>query len=388
MHHILKVKELITPLESIQGAVIAWDDKGRITYAGTGVNAPDINSEVMDLGSMTAIPGLIDIHVHGGWGVEFGSGDLDAGLQSYSAKVVTSGVTGFLLTISGPSHGAIVEMIASYVPLLNSTFPGAAPLGFHLEGPFLNPEKHGAFNPDWLHNPSVEEVRDYIEAAQGWLRQVSLAPELEDAFETAAYLRERSICASLAHTSADYETAAKALAGDFTHVTHTFNAQSPFHHREPGAVGAILASDNTSAELIADIVHVHPGAMKVLVRCLGSERVVLITDAMPGAGLADGGYTLIGQQVTVEEGKAYLKDGTIAGSVATLDACVRNMVKNVGVPPLEAVRMASYNPARVIGVEDTAGKIEVGRPADITLVDDDLRVKAVYRRGKLRFQAS
>ena len=388
MHHILKVKELITPLESIQGAVIAWDDKGRITYAGTGVNAPDINSDVMDLGSMTAIPGLIDIHVHGGWGVEFGSGDLDAGLQSYSAKVVTSGVTGFLLTISGPSHGAIVEMIASYVPLLNSTFPGAAPLGFHLEGPFLNPEKHGAFNPDWLHNPSVEEVRDYIEAAQGWLRQVSLAPELEDAFETAAYLRERSICASLAHTSADYETAAKALAGDFTHVTHTFNAQSPFHHREPGAVGAILASDNTSAELIADIVHVHPGAMKVLVRCLGSERVVLITDAMPGAGLADGGYTLIGQQVTVEEGKAYLKDGTIAGSVATLDACVRNMVKNVGVPPLEAVRMASYNPARVIGVEDTAGKIEVGRPADITLVDDDLRVKAVYRRGKLRFQAS
>jgi len=388
MHHILKVKELITPLESIQGAVIAWDDKGRITYAGTGVNAPDINSDVMDLGSMTAIPGLIDIHVHGGWGVEFGSGDLDAGLQSYSAKVVTSGVTGFLLTISGPSHGAIVEMIASYVPLLNSTFPGAAPLGFHLEGPFLNPEKHGAFNPDWLHNPSVEEVRDYIEAAQGWLRQVSLAPELEDAFETAAYLRERGICASLAHTSADYETAAKALAGDFTHVTHTFNAQSPFHHREPGAVGAILASDNTSAELIADIVHVHPGAMKVLVRCLGSERVVLITDAMPGAGLADGGYTLIGQQVTVEEGKAYLKDGTIAGSVATLDACVRNMVKNVGVPPLEAVRMASYNPARVIGVEDTAGKIEVGRPADITLVDDDLRVKAVYRRGKLRFQAS
>ena len=388
MHHILKVKELITPLESIQGAVIAWDDKGRITYAGTGVNAPDINSEVMDLGSMTAIPGLIDIHVHGGWGVEFGSGDLDAGLQSYSAKVVTSGVTGFLLTISGPSHGAIVEMIASYVPLLNSTFPGAAPLGFHLEGPFLNPEKHGAFNPDWLHNPSVEEVRDYIEAAQGWLRQVSLAPELENAFETAAYLRERSICASLAHTSAKYETAAKALAGDFTHVTHTFNAQSPFHHREPGAVGAILASDNTSAELIADIVHVHPGAMKVLVRCLGSERVVLITDAMPGAGLADGEYTLIGQDVTVEEGKAYLKDGTIAGSVATLDACVRNMVKNVGVPPLEAVRMASYNPARVIGVEDTAGKIEVGRPADITLVDDDLRVKAVYRRGKLRFQAS
>ncbi len=388
MHHILKVKELITPLESIQGAVIAWDDKGRITYAGTGMNAPDINSEVMDLGSMTAIPGLIDIHVHGGWGVEFGSGDLDAGLQSYSAKVVTSGVTGFLLTISGPSHGAIVEMIASYVPLLNSTFPGAAPLGFHLEGPFLNPEKHGAFNPDWLHNPSVEEVRDYIEAAQGWLRQISLAPELEDAFETAAYLRERGICASLAHTSADYETAAKALAGDFTHVTHTFNAQSPFHHREPGAVGAILASDNTSAELIADIVHVHPGAMKVLVRCLGSERVVLITDAMPCAGLEDGGYTLIGQQVTVEEGKAYLKDGTIAGSVATLDACVRNMVKNVGVPPLEAVRMTSYNPARVIGVEDTAGKIEVGRPADITLVDDDLRVKAVYRRGKLRFQAS
>jgi N-acetylglucosamine-6-phosphate deacetylase len=385
MHQILKVKELFTPMESISDAIIAWDESGIIMYAGARENAPDLKGEVLDLIELTALPGLIDIHVHGGWGVEFGTGDLLAGLQTYSENVTTSGVTGFLLTVSGPTHNAIVKMISEYVPLLERTFPGAVPLGFHLEGPFLNPEQHGAFNPNWLHNPSIKEVRDYIDAAQGWLRQVSLAPELENAFETAAYLREHDIRASLAHTSAGYETAAKALAGDFTHVTHTFNAQSSFHHRNPGVVGAILASDNVSAELIADTVHVHPGAMKVLVRCLGSERIVLITDAMPGAGMADGEYTLVGQQVKVKKGKAYLQDGTIAGSVATLDKCMHNMVKTDGVLPLEAARMVSLNPATVINMEDTLGIVAVGRNADITLIDRDMKVCYVFVCGQQKY---
>jgi N-acetylglucosamine-6-phosphate deacetylase len=385
MHQILKVKELFTPLESICDAIIAWDENGIIIYAGAREDAPDLKGEVLNLSNLTAMPGLIDIHVHGGWGVEFGNGDLLAGLQTYSEKVTTSGVTGFLLTVSGPTHNAIVKMIAEYVPILEGTFLGAVPLGFHLEGPFLNPEQHGAFNPDWLHNPSIKEVREYIDAAQGWLRQVSLAPELENAFETAAYLREHGICASLAHTCAGYETAAKALAGDFTHITHTFNAQSSFHHRKPGVVGAILSSDNPSAELIADMVHVHPGAMKVLVRCLGSERIVLITDAMPGAGMVDGEYSLIGQLVKVKEGKAYLEDGTIAGSVATLDNCMHNMVKTVGVLPQEAARMASLNPTTVIRMEDTLGIVAVGRNADITLIDRDMKVRSVFVCGDQKY---
>jgi len=386
MNTMMKVKELFTPLESIPTALIAWDESGKIAYAGPENDAPPLKGETLDRSNLSAMPGLIDIHVHGGWGVEFGSGDLRQGLKTYSKKVISRGVTGFLVTVSGPSHAAILNILESYAALLDETYPGAVPLGFHLEGPFLNPERHGAFNPDWLHNPSIEKIKDFTKAAGGYLRQVSLAPELENAFETAAFLREKGIRVALAHSSADYDTAAKALAGDFTHITHTFNAQSAFHHREPGVVGAILTSNNTSAELIADTVHVHPAAMRVLLRCLGAERVVLITDAMPGAGLGDGEYTLIGQKVTLKDGRAALPDGTLAGSIATLDTCLRNIVFAAGASPLDAARMASYNPATVIGMDERIGCLTPGHDANITLVDEKLGVEAVFLRGKLQYQ--
>ena len=385
---ILKVKHLFTPLEIISDALIAWDENGKIIFVGPRCDAPKLNGEIYDFSDLSAMPGFIDIHVHGGWGVEFGRGNLKDGLHAYSQKAPSSGVTGFLITVSGPSPIEIIDTIRSYVPLLRGEFPGAIPLGFHLEGPFLNPDRHGAFNPDWLHNPTIAEMQGYIDVANGHLRQVSLAPELENAFEVANLLHERGIRVALAHSSADYDLAAKALAGSFTHVTHTFNAQKPFHHRQPGVIGAILTSENVTAELIADTVHVHPAAMEILVRCLGSDRVVLITDAMSGAGMEDGQYHLIGQEVTVKQGKAYLPDGTIAGSVATLDQCVRNMVNKVGVPTLHAVKMASINPAATIGLPNRFGSVEKHRIADIALTDEKLNVKAVFVRGKLLYSSS
>ena len=187
-----------------------------------------------------------------------------------------------MITVSGPTHSEIVNIISSYVHLLKKQdYIDAIPLGFHLEGPFLSPQRHGAFDPAWLHNPTIDETRDYIDAAQGFLRQVSLAPELDNAFEVAYFLHKQGIRVALAHSATDYEMAAKALRGNFTHITHTFNAQSPLHHRKPGVVGAILTSENATAELIADTVHVHPAAMEVLVKCLGPERIVLILTLWP-----------------------------------------------------------------------------------------------------------
>lgn len=232
----------------------------------------------------------------------------------------------------------------------------------------------------------MEQAASVLEAGRGWVRSMTLAPELPGAGEVAALLRSRAVVAAMGHTNADYETASAALRGNFTHVTHTFNAQRGFHHRDPGVFGAIMASDYVTAELIADTVHVHPGAMKMLVRCLGDDRVVLITDAMAGAGLPDGEYDLVGQRVTVEDGKATLADGTIAGSAVTMDLCIRNLHREVGVGLLDAVKMASLNAARVLGMSNDLGSLRVGRKANLVVIDDELNVTMTVVEGDIVYQ--
>lgn len=377
---------LITPETVITDACVQWDDSGLIRYAGQTSNAPSLPGDAIHAKTLTAIPGLIDMHVHGGFGITFGLGSLEDELRSYSQQVAAHGVTGFVITISGPDPDFITDKIVRYAALLEEKYAGAQPIGLHLEGPFLNPARHGAFNPDWIHNPSEQEMQRYIDAGKGWIKHVSLAPELPGSREVASMLRQHGIHAALGHSDTDYDTAAQALNGDFTHVTHTFNAQSSLHHRQPGVIGAILSSDNASAELIADGQHVHPAAMRIMVRCLGAERVCLITDAMPGAGLPDGDYELLGQAVRVQDGVARMPDGTFAGSTALMDDCLRNMVSLAGFPLADAARMAATNPARILGYGLSIGRIQKGFNADIALIDDDLRVKTTIKNGNFIFK--
>jgi N-acetylglucosamine-6-phosphate deacetylase len=290
-----------------------------------------------------------------------------------------------LLSITGPNMAVITQTIKGYVEIFEKIleWPGAIPLGLLLEGPFLNTERHGAFNPAWIHNPDIDEVKAYLDAGHGWIKQVSMAPELPNSEKTARLFSKAGVVVSLGHSNTDFETASAALQGLFSHVTHTFNAQSPLHQREPGVVGAVLASDKVTAELIGDGIHVHPAAMKILYRCLGPERIVLITDAMPGAGLPDGEYELLSQKITVKDGKATLPDGTIGGSTGTLDGCLRNMVQLAGVPLSEAARMASFNPVKVIGLENRMGSIEVGKEANLAILDEGLKVCMTIIKGKI-----
>jgi N-acetylglucosamine-6-phosphate deacetylase len=319
--------------------------------------------------------------------VNFGDGNLALELEKYSSFAASHGVTGFLLSVTGPDSGFITQQINAYATIFDNTpeWPGAIPLGLHLEGPFLNPEKHGAFNPDWIHNPGKAEIDAYLQAGNGWIKQVSMAPELPWAEAAAQMLVDAGVVVSLGHSNTTYEKACAALENNFSHVTHTFNAQSPFNHREPGVVGAVLSSDSATAELIGDGIHVHPAAMKILFRCLGPERIVLITDAMSGAGLPDGVYELLNQTVTVINGKATLPDGTIGGSTGTLDGCLRNLVNLVGVSLPDAVRMASFNPAKVIGEDERMGSIAVGKEANLVLLDEALIVKQTIVKGKTVF---
>jgi N-acetylglucosamine-6-phosphate deacetylase len=381
---LLNASVVLTPTEVVEhGAVVVGDD-GRIVYVGPAAEAPRVEGQDLDLRGRQLLPGLMDIHVHGGKGVTFGiPGQVAQDLCLYSEWVASTGVTGFLCSLDAPDAGTLVQVVEECVAALEAGLPGAEGLGIHLEGPFLNPAKKGAFNAAWLRQPTLSEADGLLRAGRGWIRQITLAPELPGAPEVAARMRAAGVVVSLGHSDGDYEAASAALRGDFTHVTHTFNAQRGFTQREPGVFGAVLASDKVTAELIADTIHVHPGAMKVLLRCLGTDRVVLITDAMTAAGLSDGQYDLVGNTVVVKDGRATLLDGTIAGSTVALSECVRNVNRQVGVPLPEAVKMASLNPARAMGMADRLGSIAVGKDGSLTVVDEDITVWLTMVKGKV-----
>lgn len=383
----LYLTRIFTPSGVASDTIVAADD-GTITYVGPMEAAPSMDGPRLDLRGHLVVPGFIDIHTHGGHGVTFGKMEtLEEDLRDYSAWVASTGVTGFLCTVAAPDPGSLRAVVARYIELFKEgTWPGATPLGLHLEGPFLSEEKKGAFNPKWLREPMLEEAEALLETGGRWIRQMTLAPELPGAKEIAALYRGEGVVVSLGHTNADYETASAALRGNCTHVTHTFNAQKGFHHRDPGVFGAIMASDYVTAELIADTIHVHPGAMKMLVRCLGTDRVVLITDAMAGAGLPDGEYDLVGHKVTVKNGKATLEDGTIAGSAATMAMCVHNLNSEVGVELTEAIKMASLNPAGVLGLRGTLGSLQIGKKANLTVIDEGVNVSMTMVDGKIVYQ--
>ena len=383
MKKILNNCQLILPEDILSHGAVVIGDQGKIISVGRESDLPDLDGQKMDLGGRFVSPGFIDIHVHGGNGITFGEGILAAGLVDYSNWVLSSGVTGFLTSITGATPEELVYKIQALVVEFEKGLPGAEGLGIHLEGPFMNIEKKGAQNPKWIRNPSLEETEMYLEAGKGWIKQVTIAPELPGAEKVAERFSNAGVVVAIGHSTADYETAKKAIRSHWKLITHTFNAQTGLHHRRPGVVGAVLASDEVTAELIADTVHVHPGAMKVLVRCLGSDRIVLVTDAMEAAGLPDGTYHLLGAKVIVKDGKATQEDGTIASSTALLNQCVRNMNEFVGVKLSDAVKMASLNPARVIGEGDDLGSLEVGKRANLTVVDDDLNVYMTLVNGEV-----
>ncbi|MDY6868802.1 MAG: N-acetylglucosamine-6-phosphate deacetylase, partial [Chloroflexota bacterium] len=294
-----------------------------------------------------------------------------------------NGVTGFLTTITAPTPDELVAMIQAFVAEFQKGLPGAQALGIHLEGPFMNLEKKGAQNPDWIRNPSIDEAKKYVEVGVGWIKQMTMAPELPNAEEVARLYRGAGVTLAIGHSNADYEIAVKALGSHWTHITHTYNAQTGLHHRRPGVVGAVMGSDEITAELIVDLIHVHPGAIKAMLRCVGSDRIVLVTDAMEAAGLPDGEYHLLGAKVIVAGGKATQEDGTIAGSSAVMNQCVRNMHHEVGVSLADAVKMATLNPARVIGEVSARGSLQAGKQADLIVIDDDLNVYMTIVNGEV-----
>ena len=365
-----------------EGGVLV--DAGRITDVLAPGQTPPERAGRVDCGGRLIAAGLIDVHVHGGGGRSLMTDD-PVEVRAYARWVVRHGVTSFLISTSGRDHAEILRRLSALAPVVGREAGSARVLGFHLEGPYINPVRKGAFDARWLRPPSAGEYRDLFEASGGAIRQMTLAPELPGADALIRAIVESGAAAAIGHTDATYEQVRRAIDLGATHVTHCFNAMRPFGHRDPGVLGAILESDAVSAELIGDGAHVDYAAARVLLRAKGADRIVLVTDGMPLAGTPDGEAEWEGERIRVDGGKAVRDDGTIVGGVTTLDQMVQNAAQYMGVERDDALRMASGNAARAVGVGEAYGALAPGHAADFVLLDDGLRVVETWVAGERVF---
>ncbi len=365
----------VTPQEDLRNVLIQIE-QGVITTVRSDTDRPC--GDFVDASDGIVVPGLIDIHIHGGAGCDVIDGTYEA-LDRISTHLARCGVTSFLPTVVTATWSEMVAAVAAVREAVQRGTGGSVVLGAHLEGPFLNPENKGAMPVELLRPPSVAEFERYFGEFAPYIKVMTVAPELDGAEELIRHLAGRGIVVSVGHSGATYDQVARAIDAGARNATHTYNAMRGLHHREPGTVGAILAADRLFAELIWDNLHVHPAAAKALVRAKSPRRVVLVSDAMRAAGFADGEYQLGDQTVFVREGSARLSDGTLAGSVVTLDEAVRNASEHFPLP--DVVRMASHTPAESIRLADRTGSIREGLSADLVVLDRGLRVQKVFVRG-------
>jgi N-acetylglucosamine-6-phosphate deacetylase len=353
------------------GTVRVDGDRIVAVEPGAATQPPD----AVDLAGQWLVPGLVDLHVHGGGGGSFPAADPDEA-RTAAAYHLRHGTTSAVASlVSAPP-----EDLHRATGVLADLCDDGTLAGIHLEGPFLAPARCGAHDPSLLRAPDLVLLDRLLTAGRGHVRHVTVAPELPGARDAIAYLRAHGVVAAIGHTDASYAQTADAFAAGARLVTHLFNAMRPLHHRDPGPVGAALADPGVVCEVIGDGVHLADQMLTVLFATLGAERIALVTDAMAAAGCADGRYLLGGLAVDVRGGTARTAAGTIAGGTATLAGVLRRAVR-AGVPLPDAVRAATLTPARAVGLDDL-GAIASGRRADLCVLDADLRPAAVLRAGR------
>ena len=358
----------------ISNATIVATTAGEVT--------PDTaNVARLDATGCTVLPGFIDVHVHGALGADTMDAD-PAALARMARFAAQHGVTAFLPTTM--TADAAATMAAVQAVAAAGTRPhrnGAAILGVHLEGPFISPRFPGAQPAAAIRAPDRAEF-DALCAA-GPVRMITLAPEMPGALDLIRVARAAGIVVVAGHTAATYAECEAGIAAGVTQATHTYNAMTGLHHREPGTLGSVLSNDQVYAQLIADTIHVHPAAMKILARCKGRARTILITDAMRAVGLPPGRYDLGGQAVTVSGDECRLADGTLAGSVLTLERGLAHFNAATGLAVAETWPTTSLTPATALGLAQTRGKLEAGYLADVTLLDDAGEVMATVVQGRV-----
>lgn len=345
------------------------------------------NSEVIDIDDeWIVVPGFIDEHIHGANNSDVMDASVE-GLKNLSKTLLKEGTTTFLATTMTQSKENIVKALNTVKEFSKQDYKDCARLyGVHLEGPFICEKYKGAQLSKYIAKPNIKLFNDFNKASGNSIKIVTLACENENAIEFIKYLKSIGVVSSVGHSNATSSDVTRAIEVGLTNVTHTFNAQSPLHHREIGVVGSALLNDNLRCEVIADTIHVSVNALKLLVKSKNKDNLILITDAMRAKGVDDGVSELGGQVVYVKNGEARLEDGTLAGSVLKMNQAISNMVKIVGVDFTSAIDMASINPARVLKIDDKVGSIKVGKYADFTVLDKDFNVMLVIREGNVVYK--
>ena len=337
--------------------------------------------DALDLQGAYVIPGLIDVHNHGNSNADFSDGSYegDVKMAKYLASV---GVTSFVPATMTLPYAVIARALEAGLQLHKAPVEHAARLlGVQMEGPFFSEKKKGAQNGEYLRLPDFAAFEKLYRDSEGLISIVDLAPELEGSAEFVE--QAKKLCTvSIAHTDSDYEHAKAAIDAGVTHLTHLYNAMPPIHHRKPGVIGAASENEAVSAEVICDGIHVHPSSIRMAFKLFGADRMVLISDALLCCGMPEGEYELGGQQVFLKDNVARLADGTIAGSATNLFDCMRNAIR-FGIPKENAVRAATWNPARQIHALDRVGSIADGKLADFVVCDAELNRQQVYLGGAL-----
>jgi N-acetylglucosamine-6-phosphate deacetylase len=377
---------VFTPQEEIPDAVILTDGE-KITAVGRRdeVSVP-ASAHRHDKHAFSAVPGFIDVHIHGAAGYDVMDSSAEA-LESICARLAARGTTSLLATTVTASEGATcraVESVAAWMERAKAQPPGSRPsaeiLGVHFEGPFISHARRGVHPEEWIQAPSIPLFRRLLASAKGSARILTLAPELPGAAELIPEALRAGLVVSLGHTDATYAEAIAAISRGARHAAHVFNAMRPFAHRETGVLGAILTSPGVTAELIADGVHVDDAAIRILLAAKGTQGVILVSDGISATGMPEGRYRLGTFEVNVAGGVARNSDGKLAGSTLTLDRALRHMVA-LGVSLREALPMLTANPARLLGLEQRKGNLVPGADADLVFLDDQLNVTGVMTRG-------
>ena len=375
---------LLTPETSLRGASVIIEN-GVIKEVAAGAESA-LGGEVIKCEECAAAPGFIDVHTHGYGGVDVTAVKSERELEKLSSMLVKHGVTTYLAaTVSSPLD-RLIELAEIVRSAAGIDVAGAELAGVYFEGPYLSREKAGAQNPEYLRPPNVSEIRELYRAYGGLMRVMALAPELPGSLAAVRELCRLGVIASAAHTNATFDDAMKAFDAGVKLCTHIFNGMRGFHHREPGIATAALLRDDVYVELIADLIHLHPGTIALVHRTKPSDKVIAITDSISATGLPDGEYELGGLRIVVRDGISRLKEsGRLAGSTLTLDRALRNLVFEVGIPLREALKYMTKNPAELLGLKDR-GVLRPGYRADIVLLDcRTLEVRCVIVKGEVAY---
>lgn len=381
---IINAARALTPLQEIPDAAVVFED-GRISAVGprAAIVAPAGAREI-SARDATIVPGFVDVHVHGAGGHDVMSSTEEA-LSTIASTVARHGTTSIVATtVTAPPDETrrSLEGISRFIlsDANHTADVRTEIMGIHLEGPFISPARRGVHPAGAIANPSVTLLDRYLEAAAGTVKILTLAPEVPGALELVERGYAKGLVVALGHTDATYEQAHTAIFRGARHAVHVFNAMRPFSHRETGVLGAVLTDPNVTAEVIADGVHVDDPAIRLLLSAKGTDLVLLVSDGTAATGMRDGSYRLGTFDVTVSDGVCRNREGKLAGSTLTLDRAVQHMVR-LGVPLIEAVRMATYNPARRVGIEARKGVLAPGADADLLLLTPELKIANVFARG-------